>query len=264
MDNKIEKPESPSPDDILAAIQSFNDPGIITNIFRELGWSYSLEIKETLIMAKQNANLSIKFKAIKHLRELLREAAETSGYTANVSQTFPNAQGGQTTFHAKRISNILNPTKQIESTIKEPKDDKIEETEPNRGGDRGESQDKERFEGDSKVNRQSLGNNSLDSAQDTGDTFPSLEGCPGATPDHKRSSESDGVEPSNGGETPRPVPGGARNERTLGTEDISGRDGNPSGTGGKNSDSQERNPCIKTRPPTCDQDLFPGISSEGD
>ncbi len=103
MDNEIKKPESPSPDDILAAIQSFNDPGIITNIFRELGWSYSLEIRETLIMAKQNANLSIKFKAIKHLRELLREAAEASGYTANVSQTFPNAQGGQTTFQAKRI-----------------------------------------------------------------------------------------------------------------------------------------------------------------
>jgi len=218
MDNEIKKPESPSPDDILAAIQSFNDPGIITNIFRELGWSYSLEIKETLIMAKQNANLSIKFKAIKHLRELLREAAETSGYTANVSQTFPNAQGGQTTFQAKRISNILNPTKQIESTIKEPKDDKIEETQSNRGSDRSESEE----------------------TQDTGDAFPSLEGCPGATPDPKRSSESGGVEPSNGGETPRPVPGG---------------------TSGKDSDSEERNPCIKTRPPTCDQDLFPGISS---
>lgn len=93
-ESNIIKKEQPDPDEILAAITSFNDVSIITNIFRELDWTYSLEIRETLALARQNANLSIKFKALKHLRELLKEAAEASGYVARVSQTFPNAQGG--------------------------------------------------------------------------------------------------------------------------------------------------------------------------
>ena len=242
MNNEIEKPESPSPDDILAAIQSFNDPGIITNIFRELGWSYSLEIKETLIMAKQNANLSIKFKANKHLRELLREAAETSGYTANVSQTFPNAQGGHTTFQAKRLANMLNPTKQIEATIKEPENDVIQKqqieetrTEPDRDGDRQESQDTERHTADNE-NRSVQKN-----GQDTGRAFPAGDGDVG------------GTESRDGGEIPRPVPreSGVNNSHSSESPDITPDD----------NDSQESNPCIKTRPPTCDRELFPGISS---
>ncbi|GAG82799.1 unnamed protein product, partial [marine sediment metagenome] len=155
MTDEIEKTEQPNPDDVLVAIQSFNDPNIIINIFRDLGWTYSVEIKETVTLAQQNANLSIKFKAIKHLRELLREAAETSGYVANVSQTMPNAQGGVTTFHAKRIAGALNPVKKIESTIKESENDKkrlqsvespsgCDEEESNRGSDRGQSQDERR------------------------------------------------------------------------------------------------------------------------
>jgi|GEM_PF-4468348 len=221
MNNEIEKPE-PSPDDVLAAIQSFNDPTIITNIFRELGWSYSLEIRETLIMAKQNANLSIKFKAIKHLRELLREAAETSGYVANVSQTYPNAQGGHTTFQAKRLANMLNPTKQIEATIKESKNDRKEEspTEPNRECDRQES-------------------------RDTQDTSSSSEGCPRPTTNSGRDGDSGGTKPPDGEETSRPVPGGAS-------------------SGDSHSAESPDNPCIKTKPPTCDRKLFPGISSAGD
>lgn len=176
MPNEIENSE-PSPDDVLAAIQSFNDPSIITNIFRDLGWSYSLEIKETLTMAKQNANLSIKFKAIKHLRELLREAAETAGYTAKVSQTFPNAQGGQTTFSAKRISGILNPVKKIESNeIKETQNDKEEtRTEPNRGSDREQSEAEREHP--------------TETERDTRRAFP-----PG-------DADVGGTEPSDGGET---------------------------------------------------------------
>ena len=225
--DEIEKSE-PSPDDVLAAIQSFNDPSIITNIFRELNWSYSLEIKETLIMAKQNANLSIKFKAIKHLRELLREAAEAAGYTAKVSQTFPNVQGGSTTFSAKRISGVLNPVKKIESTKnKESENDVIQKqqtketrTESNRGSDRGESQD--------------TGTNSPEPVRDTGCAFP-----PGDV-------ESGGTESQDGGETSRQVPGAGTTggeKRITPGEELPG------------------NPCISTRPPTCDQNLFPGISS---
>jgi len=229
MDNEIGKSE-PSPDDVLAAIQSFNDPTIIMNMFRELGWSYSLEIKETLIMAKQNANLSIKFKAIKHLRELLREAAETSGYVANVSSTVPNPQGGSTTFSAKRISGILNPVKQIESTeIKEPQNDKKEtRTEPDRGSDRGQSQAEKPIE-------ETRGDN-ISSGTDTRRAFPIGD------------ADSGGTKPPDGGETSGRAGGESNSRRTT------------------NSDQSKEpdNPCIKIRPPTCNQDLFPGISSAED
>ncbi len=195
-----------------------------------MGWNYSLEIRETLMMVKQNANLSIKFKALKHLRELLREAAEASGYVANVTQTMPNAQGGVTSFHAKRIAGILNPTKQIESTIKEPENDKQEtRTEPDRGSDRGASKD---IKGHSEDKRQ-RGFQETCGRTDTGRAFPTGD------------VESGESESPDGGETPRPVPRGITPDREgmLTTDDTS------------------VNPCIKTRPPTCDQELFPGITS---
>ena len=216
MPDEIEKTEQPDPDDVLAAIQSFNDPTIITNMFTTLGWSYSMEIRETLMMAKQNANLSIKFKAIKHLRELLREAAEAAGYVANVSSTIPNPQGGSTTFSAKRIANILNPTKQINSIeLKGEQNDQIEETNLNRECNRGQSQE----------------------SQDTGRAFPSDsqgEICSG-NPPSPGNTEPGGLEPSDRDE----IPGRIRPD-----------DNDPEG-----------NPCIKTRPPTCDHTLYPGISS---
>ena len=254
MNNEIEKSEQSSPDDVLAAIQSFNDPSIITNIFQKLGWSYSLEIKETLIMAKQNANLPIKFKAIKHLRELLREAAETSGYVASVSSTVPNPQGGHTTFSAKRIAGILNPVKKIESTeIKETQNDEKEiRTEPDRGSDRRQSEGKSKEEIPQRNNEgfrksdaipegESDQTNSTESIRDTRRAFPAGD------------ADSGGTESADGGETPRPIPGGAASDREgmLTTDDTSDN----------NAGEGDTNPCIKTRPPTCDQDLFPGITS---
>ena len=229
-ESNIEKTDPPDPNDVLAAIQSFTDSSIIINLFADLGWSYSLEIKETLALAKQNANLSIKFKAIRYLRELLREAAESAGYTANVSQTIPNAQGGQTTFSAKRISGILNPTKQIESTeIKEPQNDRQEpETKSDRGSNRSESQ---RPEHDEESQEGSPGGNDtlaqFPPERDTGRAISERDAGPG------------GLEPTDGGE----VPG----QRT-GTTDDTGTD----------------NPCINTRPPTCNPKLFPGISTSAE
>jgi len=255
MSDEIEKSEQPNPDDVLAAITSFNDASIIINIFRDLGWTYSIEIKETLVLAKQNANLSIKFKALKHLRELLREAAESSGYTAKVSQTVPNAQGGQTTFSAKRIAGILNPPKQVESKVKESQNDKTEKTqnkldrkcksgfhketrtESDRESDRGQSQPQEsrpeRITGECNIN-----SDSTESIRDTRRAFP------------LGNADSGGTESSDGGETPRQFSNG--NSITTG--------GELSESNNNNSEKSD-NPCIKTRPPTCDQDLFPGISS---
>ena len=227
MPNEIEQP---NPDDVLKAITSFNDPSIITNIFNELGWSYSMEIRETLMMAKQNANLSIKFKAIKHLRELLREAAEAAGYVANVSSTAPNAAGGHTTFSAKRIAGILNPVKKIKSTeIKEPQNEQKEtnksETKHNPirdNSDRG--CDREPSTVEESVDEQHI------SGTDTRRAFPLGD------------ADIGGTEPPDGGETPR-------------------RPKSADSAENKQAPSEGGNPCIKTRPPTCDRDLFPGIST---
>lgn len=247
MSNEIEKTDQPNPDDVLAAIQSFNDPSIITGIFAELGWSYSVEIRETLMMAKQNANLSIKFKAVKHLRELLREAAESAGYTANVSQTIHNADGGQTTFSAKRMTTMLNPIKQIESTIiKEPKNDQPQEskTESDRDCNRKESQ------GPEQRPERSGFQEGIPGGTDTRSQFPPGESDGRANPGGD--AISGGLESTDGGEAP---------ERQL---DVGGD--TSSTTDKTTGDSEGNNPCIQTRPPTCNQDLYPGISTsaEGD
>ena len=238
MTNEIEKSEQPKPDDVLAAITSFNDVSIITNIFRDLGWTYSIEIQETLALARQNANLSIKFKAIKHLRELLREAAEASGYTANVSSTMPNAQGGTTTFHAKRIASALNPTKQIDSIIKEPENDKQEiRTESDRGSNRGTSQDNK---GHSEDSRQT-GIQEISTGNDTGKQFPVESGRTKS----ERVSGPDDVKPVDGGETSGSVSGGVKKSSS-------------------NNGYSPNDPCISTRPPTANEDLFPGISTSAE
>lgn len=230
----IEKSQQPDPDEVLTAITSFNDPSIITNIFKELNWTYSFEIKEWLAMARQNANLAVKSKALIQLRKLLREAAEAAGYTAKVSQTIPNAQGGQTTFSAKRIAGILNPVKKIESTeVKELQNDKEEaRTEPNRGGDRGEG---ERPKSPGEIHE------GISDGTDTFERFPPERG--GGRADSDRDVGLGGTEPPDGGET-------------------SGRPGVR--LTGDNSDSKESNPCIEVRPPTGNKELYPGVSSAGD
>ena len=242
MNDKIEKTEQPNPDDVLSAITSFNDPAIIVGIFKELGWSYTFEIKEWLMMARQNANLAVKSKALIQLRKLLREAAETSGLIANVSSTVPNPQGGHTTFSAKRIAGVLNPAKQIESTeIEGTQNDKAKETtnESDRGSDRGESQDEGGLE---------------TGGQDTRDTFPSSEGCPGPTPDPERDGGLGGTEPPDGGE----VSGVGHRETNNGRGMAKESSETPNQ---QNSPTDRENPCIKTQPPTGDRDLFPGIST---
>ncbi len=234
MTDEIEKIEQPGHDEITTAILSFNDPAIVVNLFKQLGWSYSLEIRETVAVAKQNANLSIKFKAIKHLRELLREAAEASGYMANVSQTVPNQMGGQTTFHAKRIAGMLNPVKKIESTeIKESQDEQEEEPKSNRECNRPENENDKSCPENSglRIIQEPCG------GTDTREAFP---------------VEDVGAEQTG---TPRPV-----DSAGLGSSEPA--DGGE--ISGQRTDRTNPNPCIKTRPPTCNRDLFPGISSAGD
>ncbi len=224
MNKEIEKSKQPNPEDILRAITSFNDPSILTGIFQELGWDYSFEIREWLAMARQNANLSVKAKALIQLRKLLHEAAETAGYVANVSQTIPNAQGGHTTFSGKQMAGMLNPVKKIESTIKETQNGKQKETgtESDRESNRPESHNVSEGSGESQ-GRSSDGT-------DTADQFPPDQDTGRADAD--RDVDSGGIEPEHGGET-----------------------------SGRQRPGPAESPCIDTKPPTCDPKLFPGIST---
>ncbi|MGD2065704.1 MAG: hypothetical protein PVI43_00860, partial [Candidatus Bathyarchaeota archaeon] len=104
MSNKIEKL---SPEDVATTLVSFNDPNLVLSLFRQLGWGLSFEIKETLSIAQQNINLGAKLSAIKHLRTLLREAAEAAGYYGKVTQTISGGDGTSKTFSAKQIANAL-------------------------------------------------------------------------------------------------------------------------------------------------------------
>lgn len=237
--NELEKTDQPNPEDVLIALTSFNDPSVLTGIFKELGWNYTFEIKEWLAMARQNANLAVKAKALIQLRKLLHEAAETAGYTANVSQTIQNPQGGQTTFSAKRMVGMLTPVKQIESIeIKETQNGK-QKPESNRKSNRRESQ---RPEGPREIQEGIL------DGTDTLDQFPLGEDAGRADPGGD--AISGGLESTDGGEAPEQQP------------DVGGDTSfTPDKTTG---DSGGNNPCIQSRPPTCNQDLYPGISTSAE
>ena len=280
--NDLDK--KPDIDDVAAALMSFNDVNVINSVFKQMGWTFSVEIEETVKMAQQNSNLSIKMKAVKHLRELLREAAELSGLTANVSQTVPSANGGHTTFQAKQLALTLNPTRQIES--KDLTNEKEQE--------------------ESSVNREgsnpsieaciAAGNDSEPDAGDarepsgkSPDEPPSVQAprgrpddpCPGskAQPDSERSDGpggGGGAMPTDGRGTSDLGGGGTDDSRVEGNyicDDPFG-DGTSAGgcfdnTGdnGSGNTSVEGSftrpgdhPCIDHRPAGCNNKLFPGIS----
>jgi len=96
---------------------SFNDPNIISLIMKQLGWSCCDEIYETLSVVRQNINLGAKIAALRHLRKLLHDAAESSRVVTKVSKTIPVEDGSQVTFSAKHIAEVLKPLKQVESKI---------------------------------------------------------------------------------------------------------------------------------------------------
>lgn len=110
--------EKTNPEDALTMLMSFHDPNVMTSVMAQMGYTLTFEIEETVRMAQQNENLSIKMKALKHLRELLKEAAEMSGMVANVSHTVQGECGETTTFHAKKMAGILSSApKKVESKI---------------------------------------------------------------------------------------------------------------------------------------------------
>ena len=119
--------EQPSVDEVTSIVLSYNDPQLISVVLDTIGWSCTTEIIETISIAKQNKNLAAKLAAIKYLRKLLQDAAESAGMLGSVSRTVSGTDGSQTTFHAKRVALALNPErKKITSIQKEITDGQTE------------------------------------------------------------------------------------------------------------------------------------------
>ena len=227
--NLPEKSEQLSVEDVTSLILSYNDPNLITQILEHYGWSCSQEILETLKVARQDVNLGAKMTAIKHIRTLLREAAEASGMVGKISRIVPGEDGTTTVFSAKRIATAFNPRKQIK--VEEIKNDSREQEETDIGG--------------SPV--VPGGNTETDPGQDasTGET------------DFGRGEDED-----RSGDNQRQMPERADSERNSGEgeDDIDGRDNDNERIGGEQQPGDGDNPCIQHQPPTCDQRLYPGVS----
>lgn len=220
--------EKVNPEDAMAAMLSFSDPNILTSIMGQLGWSFSVEIEETIKLAQQSENLSIKLRAIKHLRELLNDAAEKSGMVADVSRTIPGDDGSHTTYHAKQMAAALSPVpKQVKSKVIE-----VQENE----------QEKEIHDGTSP-------------GEPTETSAESPASVPGGD-----GQDSGGL---NGGGGPDGIPqvGRGEGDGQSSTESVTGR-GPQEGNGGyKERIDAGGNPCVDNKPPTgVNPELFRGVT----
>lgn len=230
--------QEPFTEQITNAILSFSDPNLVAMAFAQLGWTFGDEIRETLQVVRQSGNLGAKMTALKHLRSLIKEAAETAGLVGKVSKTFQGPGGEQTTFSANRIALALNPVKQVESKSYVPRQ------ELKLGESSNEQQEQETESNRSGFGSEDAGGANAGRTKSGRDSGPSLERC------------------GDGREASQPT-GGADNE-THDTSEIFG--------GGVNNDEgglidacdtdgeQPGNSCVQLRPPTCDPKLFPGIS----
>lgn len=219
-------PNKPSADDVAALILSFNDANLTAHIFMQLGWTLTDEIKETLNLAKQNTNLSVKLRAIQHLHKIMQDTAETSGMLAQVSQTVSRSDGGRTTFSAKRLAQVLNPkehTKYIESNNIR-KEVTNEET-------RGQEIPLDR--GSSRREEKSIGFSQESNIPPPGDTGR---------------NSSKGVERS------------ADGKADIWPSTSESESSDQAKTGDTTNGDEQDNPCILHKPPTCEKRLFPGVS----
>ena len=203
--------EQPSVDEVTSIVLSYNDPQLISVVLDTIGWSCTTEIIETISIAKQNKNLAAKLAAIKYLRKLLQDAAESAGMLGSVSRTVSGMDGSQTTFHAKRVALALNPErKKITSIQKEIVD---------------------------------------------GHTKQTTDGDVGSV-----GSKGGGI-------------AGAESGRVSGTSTCGGKDRTDDDESGRTADpliyeappkeGDTDDPCIQHRLPTCDPNLYPGVSSSG-
>jgi hypothetical protein len=234
MNNPIEKSEQISPEDATGLILSFGDVNLVSSLFERNGWTLSEEIRETLIIARQNQNLGAKLSALKYLRQLVKETMETSGMVAKVSRTIVDGEG-VTTFSAKRIATALNPTKKTESKeIPNVEQEQHTETEEIDAGGCSEQEAGGRLGG-------------------SAGTDPGRDSDAGAG--RLSSTNEIGTETSAGYLSEVPECDSPRDE--IQSQNNDDQLGIPPG------DDDTDNPCIQHRPPTCNQQLYPGVAGSG-
>jgi hypothetical protein len=272
MSNEIEKL---SPEDVATTLVSFNDPNLVLSLFRQLGWGLSFEIKETLSIAQQNINLGAKLSAIKHLRTLLREAAEAAGYYGKVTQTISGGDGTSKTFSAKQIANALKPAENVSITERKPND--TTEQKPRTEEPRKLEEFTELSSND-KPSPIISGSNGPRPAEGAGNYFiESPADFNGAIHEHssnrgRDSSASDGGTPERNSGNPTELGSGQGEASGCKPHNNSNRrpnvgenDATPTGTklagSGKTGlagKDETCHPCIQKREPSCDRNLFPG------
>jgi hypothetical protein len=232
-----------SVEDITSAILSFNDINLVVATFESLEWNLTTEIVETLKIVKQDKQLAPKLNAIKHLRLLLKEAAEAAGMMGNVTQTVPGEGGGHTTFSAHNVLNVLNPKKkQISSIVQET----INEQPPGEDNRRSPTIETALSGGEGDLERPS--------SDQSGANQPRGFPTEGGTED----SPIDGIEFTDQyGE-----PGRVEFSEFKGCCERDGGDVGPLGDSEQGSEFRNDyvKECCDHKPPTCNQDLYPGVS----
>jgi len=242
-----------TPGEFTSLLLSFSDINLVTSLFEQQGWSFTDEIREVLFIARQNNNLATKLSAIKYLRVLIKEIAETAGYVTKVTQTIPGENGESTTFSAKRVSAALNPPPQVKkiiSTQKENLDVEEREQETLDRGSTGKSI-RECPCGDVEGRGGDAGSGGSECPREGGELdigTPAGETIGGNNSEHPEVSEE--AEVSYSGKSPD-----SGNPSKSGVPDVSTpvlEDGD---------EEPDGNSCVEHRPPTCKRDLYPGISS---
>lgn len=235
-------PEQVNPDEVTDLILSYNDPNLVSNLLDVFGWSVKTEILETLKIAKQDLNMSAKLKAIQYLRTIIRETAEASGMLRTVSQQVKGDDGSISTFSAKNVMTRLNPSRkripnQEKPNVQEEKERQTERSAEDNGGSPGAESAGGSIPEPAAVER---GDDTGDSKHRGGDEAErSVSGR-----EHDTSGYGIPIDTQGGctGDAPR---------RDDGAGDVPGHI-QDEGSGG--------HPCVQQQPPTCDRNLYPGIS----
>lgn len=249
-----------TPEEVTSAILSYSDPGLVTSLFNQLGWCPSAEIVETLYIARQNVNLAAKLSAIKYLRQLVRESAEAAGLIGTVSKTIHGKDGSHTTFSARNMATVLNPERKSVIAKEITNVEQRTEGQNNNSGSLGKSDNiGQRSEREGTVGTKETGQGA-----DTGDT--GNKPCGGTDRGRDRGAGVGGspvgdqdIESGNSAE--------GSNTGSIPTSEIFGAPGDDSGATEDRDEYKQPpregatdNPCVEHRPPTCNQDLYPGVS----
>jgi len=105
----------------LVALSEYTDPANLLEKLTVHDWTPDSEIRELIGLIQQDDNLSVKLKALKYLRELVREAMEAAGLRAHVTRTQTTPDGEVLTLSADLVASSLAGThKELNRNSEQP------------------------------------------------------------------------------------------------------------------------------------------------